>query len=516
LKNQVKHNKTVQDGIHGFLNLFLILAFSTITFAQSTLTLDSVSVNENNHVIIGWTLETNVEVGHIEIHRRLVDDTYAPIISLPLTQSLYIDTEVNAENKAYSYYVVARDGDGDSFAVSNEAHQTIFQKPPYFDICNRRLLISWDNYEVTTSTGSPVPLPLPFNSTEILWTCLSPEFTCETITGIDSIQRYFVVLQEGTYCFKIRSFHSVSGKSTTSNVRCVTLNFAAAPESIDVRRLSLDESSEFVEMDLLTSSPVEGAGYILQRWNPDSNMFLNMDTLITSDERIMFLDDNPLASNRSERYRVQVLDECMMVAFRSAQVQTIYASVNSISEEENLIEWNLYDGWEHGVLEYLVTRKLFGMTDFEVIDRVGALTGSYTDNLSSISEIERLSNIEYRVIAIEMQTEQFDLTESVLSNIAILERELELFIPNAFKPQSAIAENRIFKPSFIFTSPYSYNMSIYNRWGERIFSTDDYTRGWDGRINGNEAPAGVYSYVIKYSDYSGKSYEKPGTLVLVR
>lgn len=507
--------------INGKENYFLVIIVLIFVFlpsiqAQSFLKLDSVSVNENNHVIIGWTLETDLDEGYIEIHRRLDDDTYASIIQLPLSQSLYIDTGVNAGDKAYSYYLVARDFNGDSFAVSHEAHQTIFQKLPDYDICNRRLLISWDNYEVTTSAGTPVPVPLPFNSTEILWTCLNPEFTCQTITGIDSIQRFFIVLQEGTYCLKIRSFHSNSDKSSTSNIRCVTLNFAPAPNNIDVRRLSLDESSEIVEMDLTVDGPVDGAGYILQRWDPENNMFFNLDTLFSSYERIRFLDNNPYASERSERYRIQALDSCMMLVIRSDEVHTIFASVNSLSESENHIEWNLYDGWEHGVHEYLIYRKLFGMTDFEFLDRVDAFTSSYVDNLTNMDENEQFGEIFYRIMAVESQTALYPEQQFVWSNIAPLKRETIVFIPNAFKPQSAIAENQIFIPRFVFFTPSSYRMTIFNRWGERIFSSEDTNTGWDGKINGREAPAGVYSYAVRYEDHSGKSFEKLGTLVLVR
>ena len=510
------NTKSFRNGLFCVATILLIFVYLPVTHAQSYLTLDSVSVNENNHVIIGWTLETDVEDGYMEIHRRLDDDTYAPIIQLPLTQTSYLDTGINAGNKAYSYYVVARDTIGDSFAVSLEAHQSIFQKPPDYDICSRLVFVNWDNYRVTTSAGTPVPLPVPFDNTQILWSFNDQGFVNQTITALDSEHLFFSVEEEGKYCFKLRSYHSETNISSTSNARCIDVRFAPAPQFIEVRRLSLDESSEIVEMDLLADSSVEGAGYILQRWDNNENAFVNSDTLFSSGDRIRFFDNNPLASERSEKYRVQVLDSCMAHVLTSHEVSTIYASVNTLSVFENLIEWNFYDGWEHGVFEYLIKRRLFEMNDFEIIDRLDPFTGSYIDNLSGLNETEQSGEIYYRIMAVEMPSEQFTVTEFVLSNIAALERETDVFIPNAFKPGSAIPENRIFKPRFVFFTPFSYNMTIFNRWGERIFATDDYTTGWDGRINGSEAPSGVYSYVIRYSDHSGKSHEKPGTMVLVR
>ena len=45
----------------------------------------------------------------------------------------------------------------------------------------------------------------------------------------------------------------------------------------------------------------------------------------------------------------------------------------------------------------------------------------------------------------------------------------------------------------------SYELSIYNRWGELFFTTKDYTQGWDGTFRGNPVQNGTYSYQIIYS-----------------
>lgn len=41
-------------------------------------------------------------------------------------------------------------------------------------------------------------------------------------------------------------------------------------------------------------------------------------------------------------------------------------------------------------------------------------------------------------------------------------------------------------------------LRIYNRWGQLIFETDDISRGWDGRYNGEDQPVGVYTYIVRY------------------
>jgi gliding motility-associated-like protein len=513
------NTKSFRNGLFCVATLLLLFIYLPVTHAQSYLTLDSVSVNENNHVIIGWTLETDIDEGFIEIHRRY-DDTYEPIIpTLPLTQSSYLDTSIDAGNKAYSYYVVARLPNGDSFAVSNEAHQTIFQKPPDYDICSRQIFVNWNNYAVTTSDGAPVPLPVPFDNTNVIWSFNDQEFTNHTAVGINAQYLFFPVEEEGKYCFKIRSYHSETNISSTSNAECIEVRFAPAPSFVGFRRLSYSGTNVQVHrvfLEFLVEDPVEGAGYVIQRLDPDEDKFFSLDTLFSPEKLIMFYDEDHMAHLRSETYRLHFLDSCKVFSWESPEVSTIYASVEAISNTENLVEWNLYNGWEHGVFEYLIIRKLHEMTSFGFLDRVDPFTTSYIDNLSLLDESEQFGEISYIIWAIEVPTDLSNEPERVYSNIATLERDTDVFIPNAFKPESAIPENRIFKPRFMFFTPSSYSMTIFNRWGERIFTTDDHNTGWDGRMNGREAPAGVYSYVIRYSDHSGKSHEKPGTLVLVR
>ena len=44
-------------------------------------------------------------------------------------------------------------------------------------------------------------------------------------------------------------------------------------------------------------------------------------------------------------------------------------------------------------------------------------------------------------------------------------------------------------------------MSIYNRWGELIWKTNDHQSGWDGSYGAKEGipvQAGLYSWVIKF------------------
>ncbi len=73
-------------------------------------------------------------------------------------------------------------------------------------------------------------------------------------------------------------------------------------------------------------------------------------------------------------------------------------------------------------------------------------------------------------------------------------------VPNAFRPTSTISENKEFYVfSFFITD--NFQVFIYNRWGELIFTSTDRYFKWNGGYNNSlsqPAPGGTYAYVIKY------------------
>ena len=47
-------------------------------------------------------------------------------------------------------------------------------------------------------------------------------------------------------------------------------------------------------------------------------------------------------------------------------------------------------------------------------------------------------------------------------------------------------------------------MSIYNRWGQIIFESQNADLGWDGYFNGELVPIGVYTYSIDITEKKNK------------
>jgi gliding motility-associated-like protein len=78
----------------------------------------------------------------------------------------------------------------------------------------------------------------------------------------------------------------------------------------------------------------------------------------------------------------------------------------------------------------------------------------------------------------------------------VVEDETTLYIPNAFSPNNDGINDTF---SFFGNSLSDYDLKIFNRWGQLIF-TGSQTKMWDGRFKNKKVPSGSYIYWLKFND----------------
>ena len=88
-------------------------------------------------------------------------------------------------------------------------------------------------------------------------------------------------------------------------------------------------------------------------------------------------------------------------------------------------------------------------------------------------------------------------SDSVLITVEACET---LWIPNSFSPNDD-GKNDSFQA--IGNDIGTYSLEVYDRWGQRIFSSSDPELGWDGTIDGVKAPSGVYVWRIEVYNTQG-------------
>ena len=94
------------------------------------------------------------------------------------------------------------------------------------------------------------------------------------------------------------------------------------------------------------------------------------------------------------------------------------------------------------------------------------------------------------------------------------DNSLVIYVPNVFTPDGD-EFNNIFKP--IFAAPVaSYNLKIYNRWGEILFESNDTEFGWDGTYDGTLVQDGAYTWDILVTTFETRTYRKQGTVSILK
>lgn len=91
----------------------------------------------------------------------------------------------------------------------------------------------------------------------------------------------------------------------------------------------------------------------------------------------------------------------------------------------------------------------------------------------------------------------------------------DINLPNAFAPESKSAATKYF--GLLNKQIVKLNFfKIYDRWGKEVFSTTDITKGWDGNVNGEPAPLGVYIWEADGFCTEGKRFKRSGNVTLIR
>lgn len=98
--------------------------------------------------------------------------------------------------------------------------------------------------------------------------------------------------------------------------------------------------------------------------------------------------------------------------------------------------------------------------------------------------------------------------------IKVYKTNADIFMPNAFTPNGD-GKNDVFKPILIGIKKLNI-FSIYNRWGQLVFTTSQNGKGWDGNIHGNQQSTGTFVYMVQGVDYLGNTITKKGAFTLVR
>jgi len=227
----------------------------------------------------------------------------------------------------------------------------------------------------------------------------------------------------------------------------------------------------------------------------------NYTPLTTTDQTTF--TDNSYTSGSSTCYRIQYIDACKNKSAQSPEACPVALTGNVEGDNTINITWTPYTGWANGVKNYTI-EKYNGNGDLlSTIDN-GTNT-SYKDK-----DLADLTNQVFLYI-IYAYANDGTVTQSVSNELELI-KQPNLFYPTGFTPNSD-GLNDTFSVIGQFVS--SFEMKIFNRWGEMMYTTDDIHSGWDGTYRGVLMPEATYVFRAKITDFAGRSFDRSGSFFLI-
>lgn len=90
----------------------------------------------------------------------------------------------------------------------------------------------------------------------------------------------------------------------------------------------------------------------------------------------------------------------------------------------------------------------------------------------------------------------------------VIREELSIWLPNAFTPDGDNVNDIFRAKSTSDNVSFTFQMLIFNKWGEQIFSSNDISEGWDGTFKGKPCPSDMYTWIVNFGAPSGYVFKQ--------
>ncbi|MEL6671282.1 MAG: PKD domain-containing protein [Bacteroidota bacterium] len=218
-----------------------------------------------------------------------------------------------------------------------------------------------------------------------------------------------------------------------------------------------------------------------------------------------FQDLDSRVDEKSYVYRAFTVDTCGDLTPLGTQGNNILLIAERTGGRIELA-WEAYAGWVSGVEYYEVLVYNENNGQYETVSTVPGGQTFYSDTEVGLNQASSC----YQVLAHEAQGNR----TASLSNMACVALDPVLYSGNSFTPNGdGVNDQFVIKGSFIA----NFELVIYNRWGKKVFTSQNLDIGWDGTSPNQEAaPEGVYMFVATGKGFEGQTVRRTGSITLVR
>lgn len=223
------------------------------------------------------------------------------------------------------------------------------------------------------------------------------------------------------------------------------------------------------------------------------------------------VDTNAVVSEIYD-YSLTALNSCDVPIKVSEVLSNVVLNVEQSPQgNSNVLTWNSPNYFQPLEIEKTEIYRSQDGGDLQYADYVTSYYTEYNESLSNIianSDLHK-GNFCYKIKILKKNQDDF-----VFSNLACIDLETVIYIPNALNPKSLNYDNREFKPKADFID--DYKLVVYDKKGAVVFFSDEISTGWDGyNRQGKLCVPDTYIYQISFKNSSGKIIHKNGVVNLV-
>lgn len=460
--------------------------------------IDSVSINNTtNQTIMGLSPSSSSDATCYVVYKKqgfsfLAIDTVCGNIP-----TLYINTASSPNGASETYSIASIDSCGNISAIG-QSQSTLFLNQAY-SLCDKSVLLGWNSYINMKGGLLHYKIYMSVNG--------APYVIVGNTTQTSFTQTNLV--PNKTYQFFIRAFNNGETISSTSNIVSFYAGNQSQPNYVYVKSVSVlesqdilveikaDSSKYFRGIQVYKSSTISTGLYEPLGFIPYSSINTNYS----------ISDNNVETAEQTYYYKAVIIDSCGLESIASNISRSILLEAKSNSNKTNTLNWIDYETYLGTVVSYNIYRSVDDVFNPAPIATVSGSLNTYVDDV--IELVPNQGKFSYYVQAVEGSGNPLGVLALSNSNIVDTYHTDSIFVPSAFVPKGV---NKVFLPMTQYVEKTEYKLSIYDRWGLKIWETADDSEGWDGE----KKEGGLYAYLIEYKNAYGEYKKITGTVMMIK
>jgi gliding motility-associated-like protein len=467
-------------------------------FDPPVIPIESVNVVGGKSFLTWKIPVSNKQLSYI-IYRTTPNGTL-PIDTVSNTNT-FLDISSNPQSKSESYYILSLDLCGNA-SIYDLPHYSIYSEIA-LDYCKRELKVKWTKYQNWANGVKEYQIWTGINgaSATVIDTidAATTEYTLKNLKNGDDL------------CVFVKAVQEQNGITAASNENCFKVKVIEPVDWIQAVSADVlpDNSVDLkwawnANAEIMDAKVSEG-NTTANIQSPTSYAFVAPPTTLNI---YNFTAKNPSVS--AVHFKIATTDICNEKK-ESVPISTIFLRGAANQDKTNTLNWEFPDQTGLFVKSYTI---------YKVINGVETILETKSSSfLQIVDEVDIDNPDEEKIcyyVQADAQVELGDgsiLDQKIRSNTVCINQFANLFFPNAIVPDGI---NNEFRPLSVFAQNAVYNLVIYDRWGQKVFETNDINKPWKGKKGNDALPAGLYVYYAKLTQPNGRIEERKGDVMLVR